>query len=55
MIGLWVSFRTTDGKICEIEFFGADFHKNDIEELCYVFAHSYIRYFIAREPHFIRR
>ena len=27
MTGFWVSFRTTDGKICEIEFFLADFHK----------------------------
>ena len=57
MTGLWVSFRTTDGKICEIEFFGQIFIKmvQKSYPIVNVFAHCYIRYCLVREPHFIHR
>ena len=57
MTGFWVSFRTTDGKICKIEIFGQIFIKmvQKSYPIGNVFAHSYIRYCLAREPQFIHR
>ena len=58
MTGFWVSFRTTDGNICETDFFLADFHKKMVQKnypIGNVFAYFYIRYCLAREPHFKHR